>query len=89
MLPSGHVLLFYSVVNKGKRRETIEAVLLEPDGDTFKVARRYGTLMEPKLGWENKSLRDPLPIFVDDKLYLFYVAGGEKAIGLARVEMEK
>lgn len=89
MLPSGHVLLFYSVVNKRKRRETIEAVLLEPDGDTFKVARRYGTLMKPKLNWENKSLRDPHPIFVDDKLYLFYVAGGEKTIGLARVEMEK
>lgn len=44
---------------------------------------KLGKVLDPTDAWENNNLRDPFPFRHNDKIYLFYSGGLEKAIGLA------
>jgi len=77
----GAVLLLYSI-RRGKT-ESIEAVLLKEDGDSFTVSERFGRILKPELSWERRDLRDPCPFVLNGEIWLYYVGGGERHIGLA------
>jgi len=47
------------------------------------LVQKHGTILSPECDWENNNLRDPFPIFHNDKLYLYYAGGREHGIGLA------
>ncbi|MBT3606410.1 MAG: hypothetical protein HN521_25345, partial [Candidatus Latescibacteria bacterium] len=79
-----HILATYSCfANAEETRENIFAATLQIEGQNVRVVQKYGTILSPEADWENGNLRDPFPMFHDEKLYLYYAGGREKGIGLA------
>jgi len=78
------VWIFYSTYDSPLLdREVIRVarVTFGPEGPGR--LERLGTCLVPNGGWEGRELRDPFPLLVDDRLYLYYIGGGEKGLGLA------
>jgi predicted GH43/DUF377 family glycosyl hydrolase len=79
-----HVLATYSCsAYTEKTHENIFAATLKIDGQNVRLVEKHGAILSPEQDWESNNLRDPFPIFHDEKLYLYYAGGREHGIGLA------
>jgi hypothetical protein len=90
LLPLGDsLLIFYSSVpdrDDPHGREEIKLATLDvsrADWLGWGGLRRRGPVLTPEQEWEAGDVRDPFPLVQGDTLYLYYVGGHERGIGLA------
>jgi len=69
----------------GTERIRAATVDLSRPWEDWRMTRR-GDVLLPELEWEGDNLRDPFPFEFEGRLYLYYVGGVEKGIGLAIAE---
>jgi len=77
--------IYYSTFeDENENKEVIKLARLKTEGDweNWSIIK-VGKVLDATDAWENNNLRDPFPFRHDDKIYLFYSGGLEKAIGLA------
>jgi hypothetical protein len=70
--------------------EEIKAAVFDVTGDDWQrwgPLRRQGTVLSPALPWEANDVRDPFLLAHEDTLYLYYVGGHERGVGLARAPL--
>lgn len=83
-IDNDHILATYSCfANTDATCENIFAATLQIDGRAVRLVQKHGSILTPQAEWEKQNVRDPFPLFQDEKLYLYYASGGEKGIGLA------
>jgi len=82
---AGHTAwVFYSTYDSPDAgREIIRWARIPFDGGRPGPTQRLGTCLEPTEPWEGHELRDPFPLVVDGRLWLYYIGGGEQGIGVA------
>jgi hypothetical protein len=90
LLPLGDsLLIFYSSGpdrDDPHGREEIKLATLDvsrADWLGWGGLRRRGPVLTPEQEWEAGDVRDPFPLVQGDTLYLYYVGGHERGIGLA------
>jgi len=79
-----HILATYTCLgNVDGTIENVFAATLQIDGKEAHVIQKYGAILTPDEEWEKNNLRDPFPVFHDEKFHLYYAGGREYGIGLA------
>ena len=79
--------VFYSTYDSpDMQREIIRLARIPFDGDRPGPTERLGTCLVPTQPWERDELRDPYPLVVDGRLWLYYAGGGEEGIGVAHTD---
>lgn len=79
-------LVFYCTYDSpAYDREVIRAARLRVNEGGPELSR-LGTVLVPELDWERDELRDPCPLRVGERLYLYYIGGREQGLGLAVAE---
>jgi hypothetical protein len=80
--------IFYCVATRENlSREEIKLATFSVAGDDWLQwgpLRRHGLVFAPALPWENEDVRYPFPFRAGESLYLYYVGGRERGIGLAK-----
>lgn len=72
-------------------REEIKLATFELAGDDWRSwgpLRRHGVVLSPQLEWEARDVRDPFPLVQGETLYLYYVGGHERGVGLAATPLK-
>lgn len=85
MMYENFVDIYYSTFeDRNSKKEVIKLARLNTKSNwkNWPIIK-FGNVLDPTDIWEMNNLRDPFPIRYNDKIYLFYSGGGEKAIGLA------
>jgi hypothetical protein len=89
LLRQDTLCVFYSSTpdrdDPGGREEIKLATFDVAGGDWLRWGglRRLGPVLTPELPWEAGDVRDPFPLVREDTLYLYYVGGHERGVGLA------
>lgn len=86
------LVIFYSTLTRSDlSREEIKLAtfsLASSDWLNWGPVQRHGVVFAPEEQWEDDDVRDPFLFRDDDTLYLYYVGGREKGIGLAKTTFQ-
>ena len=86
--------IFYSdSAGRGENRQQTESIRLatldlHDDWRAWTALKRHGIVFTAHDEWEAHDVRDPFPLIHGDTLYLYYVGGHERGIGLATAPLK-